>query len=151
MVCENCGLKNATSIFMSPKESKLKYLCGACYKKINNDNELENFAYVASKDYEIDATCKNCGLDFEEYKSSKLFGCDNCYYSFSEYLKKDFLQKFKEQKYLGKKPNAFYIRQEIKNLEQLIEACLKNDDYQKATKYGKELEKLKADNYDKLQ
>ena len=57
---------------------------------------------------------------------------------------------FKEQKYLGKKPNLFYVEQEIKNLEQLIEICVKNGNLQKATKYGKELEKLKEVYYDRL-
>lgn len=151
MLCENCGQKNATSIYMSPKESKLKYFCGVCYRQINNENDLENFAYMASAEVKIEAKCLCCGISFEEVEKKGLFGCEECYKTFKEFITKKFLPNFKEQKYLGKKPNAFYIRQEIKNLEQLIESCLKNGNFQKATIYGRELEKLKADNYDQLQ
>lgn len=150
MLCENCGLKNATSIYMPPNNKKIKYLCGECYKKINNDYELENLAYIATKKIEIEAVCKNCGTSFKDFEASGLFGCDNCYLVFSEYIKTKFLPMFREQKYLGKKPNMFYVKEDIKNLEQLIEICLKNGDFNKATKYGKELEKLKEENYDKL-
>lgn len=151
MLCENCGLKNASSIYMPPKENKLKYLCGECYKKINNDLELENFAYVSSKNLEIDIICKNCGNSYKEFESTGLFGCDKCYSTFNEYIKNKFLPMFAEQKYMGKKPNMFYVREDIKNLEQLIELCLKNGNLNKATNYGKELQKLKEENYDKLQ
>lgn len=151
MLCENCGQKNATSIFMPPNETKLKYLCGVCYKKLNQDTELDNFAYNMAHNVEIAVTCDCCGLSIEEFNKTKVFGCENCYKYFNNLVVQKFLSNFKEQKYLGRKPNVFYIRQEMKNLEQLIEVCLKNGNYQKATKYGKELEKLKADNYDKLQ
>lgn len=151
MLCENCNKKNATSLFMPPNENKLKYLCGACYKKLNADSSLDNFAYVEAKNIGFEAKCTFCGLDFKEFEKTGLFACENCYVAFSDYLKQNILNKFKEQKYLGRKPNVFYIRQEIKNLENLIELNLKNGNFQKATQYGKELEKLKAENYDKLQ
>lgn len=150
MLCENCGLKNAVSIAIPQGEKKVKYLCGECYKKINNDFELENFAYITSKKIEIDAVCKNCGTSFKEFEASGMFGCEACYVAFNEYIKTKFLPLFTEQKYLGKKPNMFYVREDIKNLEQLIELCLKNGNFNKATMYGKELEKLKEENYDKL-
>ena len=150
MLCENCGLKNATSIYMPPNSNNLKYFCGECYKKINNEYELDNLAYVESKKIEIDSICKNCGTSFKDFESSGFFGCEHCYYIFEEYIKAKFLPMFAEQKYMGKKPNIFYIRQDIKNLEQLVELCLKKGDLNKATKYGKELEKLKEENYDKL-
>lgn len=150
MLCENCGKKEATSIFMPPNENKIRYLCGECYKKINSENELDLFAYNQTKSILATKVCSNCGLTFSEFEKSGLFGCEDCYKCFDEYIKKYFLQNFKEQKYLGKKPNAFYVESEIKNLENLIEHCLKNGDYQKATIYGKELERLKEDNYGRL-
>jgi len=151
MLCENCNKKDATSIFMPPNENKLKYLCGACYRKLNLDNSLDNFAYAEVKNIKLDSKCKSCGLEFKEFEKTGLFACENCYASFADFVKQNIISKFKEQKYLGKKPNVFYIRQEIKNLENLIELNLKNGNFQKATIYGKELEKLKAENYDKLQ
>lgn len=150
MLCQNCGLKNATSIFMPPNETKIKYLCGECYKKINNEFELEKFAFSSVKKIEIEATCKNCGLTFKEFNSSGLFGCEKCYQVFEEYISTNVLPIFKEKKYLGKKPNLYYVQEEIKNLEQLIEMCLKNGNFQKATYYGRELKKLKEENYDTL-
>lgn len=150
MLCENCGLKNAVSIYLPSGETKIKYLCGACYKKANSDLELENFAYATSKKVKIDSVCKNCGTSFKDFEASGLFGCEECYLVFDEYIKTKFLPSFKEQKYLGKKPNMFYVREDIKNLQQLIEMCLKNGNFAKATMYGKELEKLKEENYDKL-
>ena len=90
------------------------------------------------------------GLKFDDFSGIGLFGCTECYKTFSDYINQNFLQMFKEKKYLGKKPNLYYVQQEIKNLEQLIEMCLTNGNFQKATKYGKELEKIKEENYDRL-
>lgn len=150
MLCENCGTKDATSIFMSPKHNKLLYLCGSCYRKLNNDVELEQFAQSQANLVSLKTVCPNCGETFEEFKSSGLFGCECCYDAFGEYLKNNFLSQFKEQKYLGKKPNAFYIDKQIKELEQMVEICLKNGNLQKATKYGLEIQKLKEQSYGKL-
>lgn len=150
MLCENCGKKDATSIFMSPKDNKLKYLCGNCYRKINNDVELENLALKETNEIKIEEKCLGCGETFAEFMSSGLFGCEQCYDAFSNYLKSNFLNNFNEQKYLGKKPNAYYVQKQIKELEQMVEICLKNGNLQKATKYGIEIKKLKEQNYDKL-
>lgn len=150
MLCENCGKKDATSIYMSPKDNKLKYLCGACYRKINNDNELDVLALKEIRDVKLEAKCLNCGETFNEFMSSGLFGCENCYDAFSEYLNNNFLTLFKEKKYLGKKPNAYYVQKQIAELEQMVEICLKNNNLQKATKYGLEIQKLKEQNYGKL-
>ena len=150
MLCENCGKKNATSIFMSPNSNKIKYLCGSCYKELNSDVELENFAYTKTMELTKNKVCKSCGTSFSEFEKSGLFGCADCYKTFADYIKNNFLSMFKEQKYLGKKPNLYYVESEIKNLENLIEICLKNGDLQKATKYGKELERIKGENYDRL-
>ena len=84
MLCENCGKKDATSIYMSPKDNKLKYLCGACYRKINNDNELDALALKEIRDVKLEAKCLNCGETFNEFMSSGLFGCENCYDAFSD-------------------------------------------------------------------
>lgn len=150
MLCENCGNKDATSIFMPTGSNKIKYLCGECYKKLNNDADLDRFAFSQSQNVAIDVVCSNCGTTYKEFEKSGLFGCAECYNAFSEYINKKILPMFKETKYLGRKPNMFYVESEIKNLEQLIEICLKNGNLQKATKYGKELERLKEENYDRL-
>ncbi|MBE7075072.1 MAG: hypothetical protein E7376_03760 [Clostridiales bacterium] len=150
MLCENCGQKDATSIFLSPKSGKIQYLCGKCYRLLNNEVELESFALKEIKQVKFENKCISCGTTFAEFKSSGYFGCEKCYQAFQEYLNTNFLIQFKEQKYLGKKPNAYYIDKQIKELEQLIEICLKNGNLQKATKYGLEVKKLKEESYGKL-
>lgn len=149
MLCENCGKKDATSIFMSSK-NKLMYLCGGCYRKINNDVELESFALNETKKIKLEEKCSVCGETFKEFQSSGLLGCENCYEAFKEFLKNSFINQFKEQKYLGKKPNAFYVNKQISELEQMVEICLKNGNLQKATKYGLEIQKLKEQSYGRL-
>ena len=150
MLCENCGKKNVTSIFMPPNETKLKYLCGECYKKLNSDLELEKFAYSNANSVKIDATCKTCGTTYEEFEKTGLFGCMDCYKAFADYINNQIMCMFKNTRFSGKKPNTYYIDCEIKNLEQLIEACLKNGDYNRATRYGKELDELKETRYGRL-
>ena len=150
MLCQNCSKKDATSIFLPPNQTKLMYLCGACYKILNNNVELENLAAQQAQNLNIEENCRFCGLKYNDFKNSGLFGCAECYNTFSDYINQNFLQMFKEKKYLGKKPNLYYVQQEIKNLEHLIEMCLTNGNFQKATKYGKELEKLKEQSYGKL-
>lgn len=150
MLCENCQNKDATSIYLSPKTNKLMYLCGACYRKINNDVELESLAIKETSNIAFELKCDVCGETFEELKSSKLLGCENCYNVFKDFLADNFLHMFQEQNYLGKKPNAYYVEKQIKELEQMVEICLKNNNLQKATKYGLEIQKLKEQNYGKL-
>lgn len=149
MLCENCKKKDATSIYMSPNDNKIKYLCGNCYRKINNEVELEAFAINQTKEVTLEAKCPCCGETFEEFKSSGLLACENCYKAFEEELNL-FINQFKNKIYLGKKPNAFYMQKQIKELEQMVEICLKNGNYQKATKYGIELQQLKEQSYGKL-
>ena len=67
-----------------------------------------------------------------------------------KWLRKNRFMKVKEKKYLGKKPNAYYVQKQIAELEQMVEICLKNNNLQKATKYGLEIQKLKEQNYGKL-
>ena len=150
MLCENCGKKEATSIFLPPNEKKLTYLCGACYRLKNSDVELEKFAYSEVSAVEIDSVCNKCNTTFKAFQKNGLFGCENCYNAFKNHIKTKFITMFKEQKYLGRKPNLFYVQEEIKNLEQLIEMCVKSGNLQKAANYGRELEKLKEESYGKL-
>lgn len=150
MLCENCKKKDATSIFISPQTGKLQYLCGICYRLLNNDVELESLAINETNKIKITAKCNSCGTSFDEFSASGLFGCAECYDTFEEFLNTNFISKFKEQSYLGKKPNAFYVEKQIKELEQMVEICLKNGDLQKATKYGLEIQKLKEQNYGTL-
>lgn len=150
MLCENCQIKYATSIFLSPKTQKLTYLCGECYRLLNNDVELDILATSETKSINLELTCKNCGTTFNEFSNSGFFGCEKCYEVFEGYLKQNVLSLFKEDQYLGKKPNLFYIQKQIKQLEQMVEICIKNGNIKKATKYGEEIQKLKEQNYGKL-
>ena len=135
---------------MPPNQTKLKYLCGECYKKLNADLELEKFAHSNASSIKIEEKCKNCGTTFEEFKQSGLFGCSDCYEAFKEYINNNILVNVKEPKFLGKKPNVYYLECEIKNLESMVELCLKNGDLNRATKYGKELDELKDKRYGRL-
>lgn len=150
MLCENCNKKDATSIFMTPNGNRLQYLCGDCYRKLNNDVEMEVFALKETKNVKIEQCCSCCGETFKEFLNSGIFGCENCYKTFNDYLINNFLVLFKEKKYLGKKPNAYYVEKQIRELEQMVEICLKNGNLQQATKYGVEITKLKEQSYGKL-
>ncbi len=150
MLCENCGKKNSTSIYLPPNQNKIKYLCGQCYKKLNSSASLEDLADEVTSTLQKDQVCNVCGMAYKEFESIGQFGCANCYKVFRKYVDSKILSMFNEKKYLGKKPNLYYIEKEIKNLEELIEMMLKNGDYQKATKYGVELKRLKEENYDRL-
>lgn len=150
MLCEHCNKKDATSIFLISQTGKLQYLCGACYRKINNEVELESLAIKETNNIKIEPKCPSCGTTYKEFNMSKMFGCEECYNAFEEFLKSSFLPLFKEQKYFGKKPNAYYVEKQIKELEQMVEICLKNNNFQKATQYGLEIKRLKEQNYDRF-
>lgn len=149
MLCENCNQKDATSIYMPPNSGKIVYLCGACYRKLNNDTILDEMVVKEIDDIKIEQRCNGCGQTYAEFKASGVFGCEDCYASFSDVIN-EFVGKFKQSRYTGKKPNIFYIQKEIKNLEQMVEICLKNGNLQQATKYGVEIQKLKEQCYGKL-
>ena len=150
MLCEKCQKQNATSIFLSPETNKIIYLCGACYRKTNNDIELEKFAIKETVEINHEQVCTNCGTSYAEFIKTSSFGCEKCYEAFKDYVEKNIINLFDERQYLGKKPNAYYVQKQIKELEQMVEICLKNGNLQKATKYGLEIKKLKEDNYARL-
>ena len=150
MVCEDCGKNNAVSIFISHGGANQKYLCQNCYKKCSLNTDIKDIVDLEIDRLNQNKVCNNCGTSFIEFKKSGLFGCENCYETFIDFVNGNILKSFKEKKYYGKKPNIYYIEKEYKNLEQLIEICLKNGDFARATKYSKELERLKEENYGRL-
>lgn len=150
MLCENCKIKDATSMAFSDKFNRNVFLCGKCYKNINTDLALDDFANFEANKIKVETKCLNCGTTLNEFNTLGCFGCEKCYISFKDYINNNLLPLFKDKKYDGKKPENYYFSKKIKDLEQMIEICLKNGDFAKATKFGKELSALKEGNYDKL-
>ena len=150
MLCVRCSKKDATSIFVTPNSKEIKYLCGECYSLIKSEIEIEKLSTNAVDNVKIEQVCKNCGLTYKELINTSYFGCERCYDTFKSYIEQNIIPNFKNKKYKGKRPNAFYVEKEIKHLQQMVEICLKNNNLQKATEYGKQIQKLKEENYGRL-
>jgi len=149
MLCEHCNSKEATSIFNLVKQNKIKYLCGKCYKQLSSDIALDVFASNEADNLKVDIKCLNCGLTLEQVKKNKIFKCENCYEFFSELIKEEYFKIFKANTHKGKQANSYLIKKQIKELEQMVEICIKNNDYDRAGRYSSQINKIKEEYYGK--
>jgi len=149
MICENCKKKEATSIYNLSKQKKIIYLCGGCYRELSNDVALDDFASYETSNVKVNEKCLTCGLTLTDFNKTKTFKCCDCYNHFFKYIKQN-VKNFDNKNHIGKVANSFLIQKEVKNLEQMIELCLKNNDYTRASKYGEQIKKIKEEYYGKF-
>ena len=90
MKCSNCGSNNANVTYeqnINGEVTTLK-LCEKCAQKLGIFNSFDNIfsPMVLDLDYILpeEIKCKGCGYTLSKYKSTGLFGCDECYNTFKK-------------------------------------------------------------------
>jgi protein arginine kinase activator len=88
MKCSNCGKNNANVSFQQNINGEVTslHLCEECAHKLGIFNSFDDIFSPMTLDFDFmlpeEIKCKNCGYTLSKYKSTGLFGCDNCYSTF---------------------------------------------------------------------
>lgn len=116
MKCENCKKNEVEFVLKVIKNGKIKYLklCGECVKqKISYEEEIrekssfidytENIIDEILPPYRKKLTCKNCGMEYGEFRRNHTLKCPFCFLYFKSEIKEliEFLEK--ESAYNGNK------------------------------------------------
>ena len=161
MLCQNCG-KNEANIRYTEVINGVKKeiaLCSSCAKKLGVDNiempiNFNSFLGDFFNDYaETEfmpmlqtgtVKCKTCGMTYNDFINTGLFGCSDCYDTFSNPIDSLLKNLHGTAKHVGRLPNG--TAEKIKVEETKKEEAPKVD---KKAKLEKELEKaIKEERYE---
>lgn len=156
MKCSNCGKNIATITYKQNINGEITNLnlCENCAHKLGIFNSFEDIfsPMVLDLDYILpeEIKCKNCGYTLSKYKSTGLFGCDNCYNTFKNEIDSMLLKIQGKNRHIGKLNDKKEVKEKSKleelkeNLKQAIkeekfeEAAIIRDEIKKIEKGGKE-------------
>lgn len=167
MKCQNCGKEEAnvryTQIINGVK--KEVFLCTNCAKELGVDTiEMPDFSMNFNSflgdffnDYmerELlpsfkteEVKCKTCGMNYDDFIKTGMFGCSNCYSTFSTPIENLLKNLQGTTKHIGRKPNS--IKEPIKVENEKTEQNKKGKEDDKITKLQKDLEKaIKQEKYE---
>lgn len=158
MICSNCGKNNASITYkqnINGKKITLN-LCDNCAHEIGIFNSFDDIFSPMILDFEYvlpeEIKCKKCGYTLSKYRSTGLFGCDECYKTFKKEIDEILLKiqgknrQIKEEKNIKKESinQVDKLKQELQELvnqEKFEEAAVIRDkikDLEKKSKKEKE-------------
>ena len=141
MICENCKERNATSYCQIKVGGKIiqKYLCQQCRALLVKSDEISvNPQFKIKNQF-----CRNCGTTLKDFIASGYVGCDKCYLEFESIIKEALLGAQLNQKHIGKVPIRFIKKQEIIDLENLLDKAMQNQDLLQINRLSSRLKTLK--------
>ena len=90
--------------------------------------------------------CENCGITFDNFRETGYLGCPYCYHSFNEQIKEFILEIERGSIHKGKMPKKyaelFLLKKEITYLKNQLKKLVLDENYEKADKIKRKLEKL---------
>ena len=167
MLCQNCGKHEAnvkyTQIINGIK--KEISLCSECAKKLGMDSiEMPDFPINFNSflgDFFTDymerellpsfqtsqVQCKNCNMTYDDFIKTGMFGCSNCYDTFTNPIDSLLKNLHGTAKHIGRGPKKAKQPIKIKNTDTDKKQLNNQDD--KLTKLQNDLEKaIKKENYE---
>lgn len=90
MKCENCGKNEATITYNQNINGKITTinLCEDCARSLNILSGIDDIFSPMILDLGFvlpeEVKCKKCGYTLSRYRETGLFGCDECYNTFSK-------------------------------------------------------------------
>ena len=139
MICSNCGKNNASITYkqnINGKKITLN-LCDNCAHEIGIFNSFDDIFSPMILDFEYvlpeEIKCKKCGYTLSKYRSTGLFGCDECYNTFKKEIDAILLKiqgknrQIKEEKNIKKES----INQ-VDKLKQELQELVKQEKFEEA-------------------
>ena len=161
MKCQSCGKREATVRYMEKINGNKQelHLCVDCAKKLGFVDFSNMFSPIFTsipsffEDFNLveEDKCKTCGYTFEDYANTGLFGCPNCYDTFSDRLDEIFLKLHGKNRHLRLSENKTKIdnakKEKVKKNENVTKIKFKNDELLSLKEELKEL--IKQEEYEK--
>ena len=151
MICDICGIREATIKFTQVinKQKKEMHICKVCAEEQGYSNPLSGIPKIIGglilgimgelpgkvKSEHIDLKCDNCQLSWSEFQDKGLLGCEYCYESFAEPMKKLLRKMHGSNKHIGNRPTGQRVIGNADELEKLcrdLERAIKSENYEQA-------------------
>lgn len=144
MKCSNCGKNTANITYQQNINGKVinLNLCEECAHKLGIFNSFDDIfsPMILDLDYILpeEVKCKKCGYTFSKYKSTGLFGCDECYNTFKNEIdnmllriqgKNRHVQRLNQRKSVVSKPKA---KSELDTLKDELQQLIKDEKFEEA-------------------
>ncbi len=168
MKCQRCGDNEAnvsyTQIINGEKTQLV--LCDKCANELNigmnfnfdfNDVFSTFFnepSFVKTLEKPKAIACDVCGTTYDEFMSTGMFGCENCYRVFSNRLDNVLKRLHGSNRHVGKKlilnPQKSIVttkkgkQTEIEKLKEELKELIKNEEYEKAAIIRDKIKKLES-------
>lgn len=153
MKCSNCGKNIATITYKQNINGEVTNLnlCESCAHKLGIFNSFENIfsPMILDMDYILpeEIKCKNCGYTLSKYKSTGLFGCDNCYNTFKNEIDNILLKIQGKNRHVGnlnkaKSNTSSKEKNEIQELKEKLQQLIKEEKFEEAAIIRDEIKKL---------
>ena len=170
MKCQICNKNEANIIFTQivNNEKLILQICSECAKKKGISVEIKkpshppggsfigSFTGISGEKGETkipDLTCTVCGLTFEEFKKSGLFGCDKCHEAFGEHISNLLKQIHGTDVYEGKSLEKLSVEgetiQQLKGLQAELKHCIETEEYERAAELRDKIAALEGKNIKK--
>ena len=173
MICERCHQREATIHLSQTHQGQTveQHLCEICAKEIGLETNLEsvfdNFfgqSVFGSSIFNTtggipafgqpaprNLVCPTCGLSFDEFRSSGLFGCSHCYEAFADRLDPVFRRVQGGTRHVGRKllesadvQERQLRRSKIAELRKELSKAVKDEQYEKAAQLRDEIRQLES-------
>ena len=139
MICSNCGKNNASITYkqnINGKKITLN-LCDNCAHEIGIFNSFDDIFSPMILDFEYvlpeEIKCKKCGYTLSKYRSTGLFGCDECYNTFKKEIDEILLKIQGKNRQIKEEKN---IKQEsinqVDKLKQELQELVKQEKFEEA-------------------
>lgn len=139
MICSNCGKNNASITYkqnINGKKITLN-LCDNCAHELGIFNSLDDIFSPMILDFEYvlpeEIKCKKCGYTLSKYRSTGLFGCDECYKTFKKEIDEILLKIQGKNRQIKEKVN---IKKEninqVDKLKQELQELVKQEKFEEA-------------------
>ena len=173
MICERCHQREATIHLSQTHDGQTveQHLCEVCAKEMGLETNLESMfdsfsnqsvfgssifnttggIPVFGKPVQRNLVCPNCGLTFDEFRSSGLFGCTQCYEAFADRLDPVFRRVQGGTRHVGHKllenpqiQEKKLLAGRISELRKELAQAVKDENYEKAARLRDEIHTLEA-------
>lgn len=155
MLCEKCGLNEATVRFVKIENNRKTelHLCQSCaqgYTNLTIGLDLQNVlssmfqsGSLRSKISPAQKQCPTCGLTLGDIQKTGRLGCSDCYQTFWEELSPVLRRVHGSVNHTGKIPTRGHLEarlgRQIEEARRKLQECIRTENYEQAAHYRDEI------------
>lgn len=136
-LCEQCATKEALNLYQLDFKNF-----------INEFLNIENKVTVPPTANTEKKICKNCGMDFNDFKRTGKFGCDQCYETFYDLVEPLIKRIHGRTVHTGKIAktggHVLKMKRELSEMQKQLDEAISNENYELAAEYRDIIRLLKG-------